>query len=144
MTNIETVEKIYGAEGMGEPGPDGVLQRDHEAMIAMLSPDFVYEGDWADNFAQRAGVYYLMEFRGHEGMRELFAVTEDLQIERMEIKSIFGSGNKVCAEILFEAKNPEICDEECHVWTFDDDGVPLSLRHYLDTAKHIDASQGQA
>ena len=33
-------------------------------------------------------------------------------------------------------------DEEVHLWTFNADGKVARLRHYLDTAKHIQAFRG--
>jgi hypothetical protein len=33
-------------------------------------------------------------------------------------------------------------DEELHLWTFDEDGRVVRLRHYRDTAKHIAAADG--
>jgi ketosteroid isomerase-like protein len=30
-------------------------------------------------------------------------------------------------------------DEELHLWTFNDNGKVVRLRHYVDTAKHLDA-----
>ena len=35
-------------------------------------------------------------------------------------------------------------DEEIHLWTFDNAGKVVRLRHYTDTAKHIAAFQGQS
>jgi len=34
-------------------------------------------------------------------------------------------------------------DEEIHLWTFDESGRVVRLRHYLDTAKHIATSRGE-
>jgi hypothetical protein len=34
-------------------------------------------------------------------------------------------------------------DEEIHLWTFDDNGKTVRMRHSTDTAKHITAAQGQ-
>jgi len=31
-------------------------------------------------------------------------------------------------------------DEEMHLWTFDANGKVIRLRHYTDTAKHIQAA----
>jgi ketosteroid isomerase-like protein len=33
-------------------------------------------------------------------------------------------------------------DEEMHLWTFNDAGQVVRLRHYTDTAKHITAARG--
>jgi hypothetical protein len=34
-------------------------------------------------------------------------------------------------------------DEELHLWTLDDDGQVVRMRHYVDTAKHIAAGAGE-
>ncbi len=34
-------------------------------------------------------------------------------------------------------------DEELHLWRFDDDHKIAALRHYVDTAKHIAAWNGE-
>lgn len=35
-------------------------------------------------------------------------------------------------------------DEALHLWTVGPDGLISSLRHYVDTAKHIEAAKGVA
>jgi hypothetical protein len=54
-------------------------------------------------------------------------------------------GNQVAAEIVIEFESPatgrRLRDEELHLWTFDDNGQVIRLRHYADTAKHIAAAQ---
>jgi uncharacterized protein len=32
-------------------------------------------------------------------------------------------------------------DDEIHLWTFDSSGEVVRFRHYLDTAKHIEAAR---
>ncbi|MEI2693077.1 MAG: hypothetical protein V9H69_26505 [Anaerolineae bacterium] len=54
--------------------------------------------------------------------------------------------NQVAAEIEIALKSPVtgrgLRDQEMHLWTFDDNGQVIRLRHYADTAKHIAAAQG--
>ncbi len=55
-------------------------------------------------------------------------------------------GNQVAAEIEIEFESPAtgrgLRDQEMHLWTFDDSGQVIRLRHYVDTAKHIATAQG--
>jgi ketosteroid isomerase-like protein len=51
--------------------------------------------------------------------------------------------NQVAAEVVIEVEIPvtggHYRDEEMHLWTFDETGKVIRLRHYIDTAKHIAA-----
>jgi ketosteroid isomerase-like protein len=52
---------------------------------------------------------------------------------------------QVAAEFIFEAHVPSIGnhyrDEEIHLWTFNEEGKVIGLRHYTDTAKLIAAAK---
>jgi hypothetical protein len=48
------------------------------------------------------------------------------------IYASFGKGDIPAIKVLR--------DEELHLWTLDDHGKVIGLRHYVDTAKHIDAN----
>ena len=53
-------------------------------------------------------------------------------------------GDKVAVEIVFDATLPggtPYRDEEIHLWRFDEQGKVAGLRHYTDTAKHIDVAR---
>ncbi len=59
---------------------------------------------------------------------------------------VIGDGRQVVAEVRAEFSMPNggrFADEEIHLWTFDESGRVVRLRHYLDTAKHIAASRGE-
>ena len=53
-------------------------------------------------------------------------------------------GDQVAAEFEVECDVPSTGghyrDEEMHLWTFDEGGKVVRLRHYTDTAKHIRAA----
>jgi ketosteroid isomerase-like protein len=53
--------------------------------------------------------------------------------------------NQVAVEFIIEADVPatggHYRDEEIHLWTFDKEGKVIRLRHYADTAKHINAAK---
>jgi hypothetical protein len=61
-----------------------------------------------------------------------------------KVGGMLAGGNKVWAEIVIEFKvkatGKILPDEQLHLWTLDDRGQVVGFRHYLDTAKHIEAS----
>jgi ketosteroid isomerase-like protein len=120
---------IYEAFGRG----------DIPSILQHLADDVAWEG-WADNQAQKAGVPWMKARRGKAGAGEFFGVVGQLQIHDFKVLSIMAGGNQVAAEFVIEATVPSgkrYRDEEMHLWTFNDAGKVVRLRHYLDTAKHI-------
>ena len=68
-----------------------------------------------------------------------------MQITDFQVLSMMAGGNQVAVEFVIEANIPStgghFRDEELHLWTFDDAGKVVRLRHYTDTAKHIAAAK---
>jgi ketosteroid isomerase-like protein len=129
--NLATVSAIYAAFGNGDI--PGILSR--------LADDVCFE-DWADNSAQKAGVPWFQPRSGKAGVLEFFEVVATYhQIKEFRVLALMAGGNQVVAEIVTEADIPptggNYRDEELHLWTFDDNGKVVRLRHYTDTAKHI-------
>lgn len=131
--NLETVKKIYEAFGKGEI----------PVILEQLSNDVQWE-QWADNSAQKAGVPYMQPQKGKAGAAEFFKAAARLNITDFQVLSIMANENQVAAEFVIEADVPatggHYRDEEMHLWTFDEQGKVIRLRHYTDTAKHIAAS----
>lgn len=131
MTNhLDTVAAIYTAFGKGDiPG-----------IIQHLSDNVQWEA-WADNSAQKAGVPWLQARSGKAGALQFFEIVGTFKIREFQVLSLLAGGNQVAAEFVIEFEAPgtgAICrDEEMHLWTFDDNGKVIRLRHYTDTAKHI-------
>ena len=129
--HLATVQAIYEAFGRGDiPG-----------LVQHLADDVQWEA-WADNSAQKAGVPWMLPRSGKEGAVEFFRVIgELLRITDFRVLSIMAGGHQVAAEFVIEADVPSTGghyrDEEMHLWTFNDAGKVVRLRHYLDTAKHI-------
>jgi hypothetical protein len=44
--------------------------------------------------------------------------------------------------VRFRESGREVDDDEWHIWTFDDEGRVLTLRHLIDTKKQYDAWRG--
>ncbi len=133
--NLATTDGLYAAFGRG----------DIPAILDVLAEDVRFD-QWGDSFAQRAGVPWLTERSGHEGVTEFFGVVGALEISEFSVLDLMASDTQVVAEIVIEAKLPDgghYRDEELHLWTFDGDGKISRLRHYTDTAKHIAAAGGE-
>jgi hypothetical protein len=132
--NIATVSRIYEAFGKG----------DIPTIINELADDVQWE-QWADNSAQKAGVPWLEARKGKDGVIEFFKIVAGFKIKDFRVLSIMGNGNQVAAEFIIEADVPATGgyyrDEEMHLWTFNDQGKVIRLRHYTDTAKHIGAAK---
>ena len=130
MADLAAIARaMYDAFGRGDI--PGILQH--------LADDVAWES-WADNQAQKAGVPWMKARRGKAGATEFFGVAGQLQIHDFKVLSIMAGGNQVAAEFTIEATVPSgkrYRDEEMHLWTFNEAGKVVRLRHYLDTAKHI-------
>jgi ketosteroid isomerase-like protein len=131
--NVATVHSIYEAFGKGEIS----------TIIDCLAENVQWE-QWTDNSAQKAGVPWMQARKGKDGAFEFFRIVGELRIKDFRVLSIMGNGNQVAAEFIIEADVPSTGghyrDEEMHLWTFDEQGKVIRLRHYTDTAKHIAAA----
>jgi ketosteroid isomerase-like protein len=131
--NLQTIRNIYEAFGKG----------DVPFIINCLADDVQWE-QWAGNTAQDAGVPWMKGGQGKEAVIGFFETLGQLVIKDFRVLSLMGNVNQVAAEFVIEAEIPatggHYRDEEIHLWTFDDAGKIIRLRHYLDTAKHIAAA----
>lgn len=128
MSNLLTVKEIYEAFGKG----------DVPAILSKLAEDVDWEL-WADNSVQKADVPYLRYKKGVPGVIEFFQEVAKLGIKEFKVLSVMEGGNQVAAEIEIDTAN--FCDEEIHLWTFNEGGKVSRFRHYVDTAKHIAAAE---
>ncbi|BCX04967.1 MAG: hypothetical protein KatS3mg053_2905 [Candidatus Roseilinea sp.] len=132
--NLSTIVKIYEAFGKG----------DVPTILGYMADDVQWE-QWADNSAQKAGVPWLQLRQGPAGVGEFFQALSALVIKDFRVLSIMAGGNQVAAEIVIEADVPNtgghFRDEEMHLWTFNDAGKIIRMRHYMDTAKQIAAAR---
>ncbi len=131
--NVETVNSIYDAFGKG----------DVPTIMNYLAEDVQWE-QWADNSAQKAGVPWMQEQKGRQGATEFFKIVGGLDVKDFQVLSIMANETQVAVEFIFEAQVPSTGghyrDEEIHLWTFNDEGKVIRLRHYADTAKLIAAT----
>jgi ketosteroid isomerase-like protein len=129
-----TVAALYAAFASG----------DVPAILDRLAPDVAWD-DWADNFAQRAGVPHLRPRRGRAEVAGFFAVLAPMTLLDFAVLDLIGTGRQVVAEVRASFALPNggrFADEELHLWTFDAAGRVSRFRHYCDTAKHIAATEG--
>ena len=135
MSNhLATVGMIYEAFGKG----------DVPTILDCVADDVRWEA-WDDNRAQAAGVPWLQERHGKEGVLAFFQVMGGLRVHDFRVLSLMAGGNQVAAEFEIEFEAPatgrRLRDQEIHLWTFNDQGQVSRLRHYADTAKHIETAR---
>ena len=131
--NLPTVQAIYEAFGKG----------DIPTILSHLADDVNWES-WADNSAQKAGVPWLQSRKGKDGVLAFFQLIgnpEVFQIKEFQVLSMMDGGHQIAAEFVIEADilttGGHFRDEEVHLWTFNDQGKVVRLRHYTDTHKHM-------
>ena len=135
MSNhLATIGAIYEAFGKG----------DIPTILSHMAEDVQWE-QWADNSAQAAGVPWLAPRQGKAGVLAFFQVLGGMPIKDFQVLGMMAGGNQVAVEFVIEAEVPSTGghyrDEEMHLWTFDESGKVIRLRHYTDTAKHIAAAE---
>jgi ketosteroid isomerase-like protein len=132
--NAATTAAIYEAFGRG----------DVPAILGVLAEDVSWE-DWGDA-GNRERVPWLRAGRGRDHVARFFEIVGSFEIHRFEVLDVIGDGRQVAVEVLIEASPPgggRFCDEELHLWSFDEQGKVARMRHYVDTAKHRAASVGE-
>jgi len=134
--HVTIVSELYAAFGRG----------DLDGLLAPLAEDVSWDADWADLSSQRAGIGVVTPRRGIDGAREFFALLDTFTVHDFQVLDLMASENQVVAQIVIELTYPgggRVRDEELHLWRFDDDHKIAALRHYVDTAKHIAAWNGE-
>lgn len=130
--NATTVRGIYEAVGRG----------DIQAVLDVLASDVAWD-HWDDNTAQKAGTPHLQPRTGPQEVAGFFAVLGEASVHHLEIRDIVAGDAMAVADVLIDVTFPNggrLRDDELHRWTFGPDGSVTSLRHYVDTAKHIAAA----
>lgn len=116
---------------------------DVPAILDRLADDVQWE-HWTSWTPHAAGVSWLQPRSGKAGALEFFQIVGTWTIRDFQVLDLLASGSQVAAEIVIEVQLPSgtiYRDEELHLWTFDDAGKVARFRHYVDTARHIAASQ---
>jgi uncharacterized protein len=134
MSHIPTIQAIYAAFSSG----------DASTFLERMSDDVRWE-HWENNHAQKGGVAYLQARRGKAGVGEFLASLAAIELKSLSVLDVMESSHQVAVtftiDCIVKATGKALRDEEIHLWTFDDDGRVIALRHYLDTAKHLAANR---
>jgi uncharacterized protein len=136
MGNLATVQAIYEAFGKG----------DIPAILEVLADDVEWEA-WEDNSAVTAGLPWMTPRHGKADVVHFFETAGQMEIVDLQVLNMLEGCDQVAVEFVFEVNLPTFGgghyrDEEIHLWTFDEHGKVVRLRHYTDTAKHIAAAGG--
>jgi ketosteroid isomerase-like protein len=130
MSNLTTVQEIYAAFGRGDI--PGILER--------LNDDVVWDG--GDGPASRL-VPWMEPRHGRDAVPAFFEALRAVEITRFEPLYYLTDETHVAAVIGLAATVREtgrsMADDELHLWTFDADGEVIAFRHYVDTAKQLEA-----
>ena len=135
MSNAKIVQGIY----------DAFNRQDAEGILEPLADDVAWE-HWENNYAVKSGeVPYLVERNGKQGVMEWLGSLQGIEMRGMEIHNILEGDNEVAVSFSIsftvKATGKVLSDEEMHLWTFGPDGKIVRLRHYVDTAKHLDVNR---
>src|SRR3954471_3520150 len=115
MDNISSVQAIYEAFGRG----------DVPAILAMLSPDVVFDRD------AEGVVPWLAHREGRDEVAEFFASLGALDVHAFAPRNLMAAGEQVAATIHIEATvkatGVDLPVDEVHLWTFGPDGLVSEL-----------------
>jgi uncharacterized protein len=117
---------------------------DAEGFLDHLAEDVRWEHHPTGNSAQERDVPYMRLRMGREAAAGFLRdIEEDFQMNSVEIRSFLegdGVGAALIAyELTVRSTGKRIRDEEIHLYEFDGDGKVTAFRHFLDTAKAIEA-----
>ncbi|MGH9857860.1 MAG: nuclear transport factor 2 family protein [Acidobacteriota bacterium] len=126
MSNVNTIQRVYGAFGRG----------DVAAILEMVSDD----ADW-EYIETPADVPWLQRRRGKQGVAAFFQSVAGLEMHRFVPKAFFEHENKVFSVLDIEftviATGKKLFEEdEIHIWKFNPDGKISGFRHRADTHAH--------
>ncbi len=134
MSNVDAAQQIYEAFG----------RRDVPAILERLAGDVRWEHHPTGNTAQDHDVPYMRPRSGREAVAGFFQdIEEDFEMHSFRPQSFLEGNGLVAAVIEYDltvkATGRRIRDEEIHLWEFDPEGKVTAYRHFLDTAKAIEA-----
>jgi ketosteroid isomerase-like protein len=131
--NMETVRTVYSAFQKG----------DIPTILSHVSADVKWEIWETGNTAQDQGVPYMQPKEGKTGVGEFFASLANVTFHEFAVKNIMAGGNQVTGlvylDATFKPTGKSLKDFEIHLFTFNDKGEINGFKHFLDTAKHIEA-----
>lgn len=132
-TNLQTVQAIYQAFG----------RKDFAVILEHVAPQVRWQ-HWADNSAQKAGVPYMQERQGHDGVLAFYkSLGDTVQVNSLKVLN-FAAGDTIvvaqpAVDWTVKANGNALVDQIIHLWTFDEAGKVVGYQNFLDTAKHARA-----
>jgi ketosteroid isomerase-like protein len=131
VSNLETVQEIYGAFGRGD--------------IPTILDKLDNNVEW-ETATPVEGVPWLQTRRGKANIGGFFESLAPLEITRFEPHTFFESGDKVFVLIGFEATRAGktySVPNNGHLWQFNDAGKVVKYDHVTDTATHWRLANGR-
>jgi len=134
MSNLETIKQLLNA----------LKEGDVDGFVAHLADDVRWEFHPHGNTAQERDVPYMRYREGRDHARTFHDdILEDFEMHDIDAHSFLEGDGKVAVVIRYEltvkSTGKRIRDEEIHLYEMDDDGKVRAFRHFLDTARAIDA-----
>ena len=129
--NLAVVGGIYEAFGRG----------DIDFILDQIADDCAWES-WLDNHGQNAGVPPMKPRHGRTGVADFFDYVATMQIQDFQVLDMLASDRQVVVEVQITIAMPDggsVTDEELHLYSLDAEGKINRMRHYVDTAKQIEA-----
>jgi len=129
--NLAVVGGIYEAFGRG----------DIDFILDQIAEDCAWES-WLDNHGQKAGLPPMKPRHGRDGVAEFFDYVATMQIQDFQVLDMLASDRQVVVEVQISiamADGGSVTDEELHLYSLNDEGRINRMRHYVDTAKQINA-----
>jgi ketosteroid isomerase-like protein len=134
VSNVETMQQVYEAFGRG----------DVPAILERLAEDVRWEQSPVANTAQTADIPYMRARSGREAVAGFFSdLMGDVEMTVFEPHTFLEGDGCIAVLIRFEltvrSTGKRVQDEEIHFVEFGPTGEITSFRHFLDTAKAIEA-----
>jgi uncharacterized protein len=134
MGNLTTIRELI----------DAVMRGDADGFRERLAEDVRWEYHPTGNTAQDHDVPYMRFRKGQHAAAEfLDDIQKDFEMHSLDVQSFLEGDGKVAVLLGFELTvkdtGERIRDEEIHLYEFDSAGKVTAFRHFLDTAKAIDA-----
>ena len=131
MSNVDTVQAIYGAFGRGD--------------IPFILDQVADTVDW--DYASASDVPWLQPRQGKAGVRAFFEALGGFEITKFVPHTILDGGDVVVALIDIEATtkttgNRVQENDETHIWRFDAQGKVVRFAHKVDSYAHWKAYHG--
>src|ERR1700751_1740844 len=129
--NLAIVGGIYEAFGRG----------DIDSILDQIADACAWES-WLDNRGQSAGIPPMRPRQGREGVAEFFGYVSTMEIQDFQVLDMLASDRQVVVEVQISITMPDggtVTDEELHLYSLNDEGKIDRMRHYVDTAKQIEA-----